>query len=252
MGSNEKEITDEIMRLCSRRGPSKTICPSEVARSLRRGESAWRSLMPRVREVALRMAAKGSIVVKQKGQVVRGLGFEARPIRGPVRLAVVDDGAPPLSDSDAGRFLEGLYASSEAKPTAFQRRVHEKTIQIPRGRVSTYGALARSIGSAARPVGGALRRNKWAPTIPCHRVVASDLRLGGFCGTWEDSSPEVLRKRHALEAEGVRFDARTGKVLPECVHLFDAEKQSAGRAKRGRAQRGQGQGRAPRPKRRRS
>lgn len=47
--------------------------------------------------------------------------------------------------------------------TAFQSTVYELLLQIPEGRVATYAALARALESSPRAVGGALRRNPFAP-----------------------------------------------------------------------------------------
>ena len=97
--------------------------------------------------------------------------------------------------------------------TAFQRKVYAATAQIPCGKVTTYGALARRIGcGSAQAVGGALRVNPFAPQVPCHRVVAADGSLHGFAG--HTSGPELDRKRRLLESEGIRFDA-LGRVLPD-------------------------------------
>jgi len=59
--------------------------------------------------------------------------------------------------------------------TPFQRRVYEAVLRIPKGQVRTYAWVAKAIGKpkAARAVGQALKRNRWAPRIPCHRVVSS-------------------------------------------------------------------------------
>lgn len=72
----------------------------------------------------------------------------------------------------------------QSQCTAFQRRVYEAVLKIPRGQVRTYAQIARAISQpkAARAVGQALKRNRWAPRIPCHRVVASDGTLGGYSG----------------------------------------------------------------------
>lgn len=83
--------------------------------------------------------------------------------------------------------------------TPFQRQVYEALLTIPAGQVWTYGQLARAIGrpKAARAVGQALKRNRWAPAIPCHRVVAGDGQLGGY------SAPGGLAaKRRLLQREG--------------------------------------------------
>ncbi len=83
--------------------------------------------------------------------------------------------------------------------TPFQRKVYDALLKIPKGQVRTYAEVARMIGrpNAARAVGQALKRNRWAPRIPCHRVVASDGTLGGY------SAPGGLAaKRRLLRREG--------------------------------------------------
>jgi len=88
--------------------------------------------------------------------------------------------------------------------TPFQMRVYQALREVPWGRVTTYGLLARRIGCAsARAVGQALRRNPYAPEVPCHRVIAADLSLGGFEG--RRGGAAAARKRRRLAAEGVRF-----------------------------------------------
>lgn len=88
-------------------------------------------------------------------------------------------------------------------PTAFEKRVYEATSAIPKGRVSTYGELAKLLKSSPRAVGGALRRNPFAPRVPCHRVVAAGgAALGGFSGTW-GSTPETAKKLRMLIEEEV-------------------------------------------------
>lgn len=85
--------------------------------------------------------------------------------------------------------------------TPFQRKVYEALLKIPRGQVRTYAQVARMIGkpNAARAVGQALKRNRWAPEIPCHRVIASDGTLGGY------SAPGgVDAKRSLLQRERAR------------------------------------------------
>jgi len=97
--------------------------------------------------------------------------------------------------------------------TPFRRRVYAALREVPRGYVTTYGALAARIGCAsARAVGGALRRNPLAPEVPCHRVVASDLTLGGFAG--QRSGEMIEKKRALLKAEGVCFCPKRGEEQP--------------------------------------
>ena len=84
----------------------------------------------------------------------------------------------------------------------FSRLVYEALLNVPPGRVTTYGDLAHALGSRAyRAVGQALRRNPCAPAVPCHRVIASDGTIGGFNGV--TAGPEIERKRRLLVSEGV-------------------------------------------------
>lgn len=85
----------------------------------------------------------------------------------------------------------------------FRQAVFAALCRVPAGRVTTYGALARVVGCRCpRAVGQALRHNPFAPLVPCHRVVAADLSLGGFNG--QRQGPELERKRALLAAEGVQ------------------------------------------------
>jgi methylated-DNA-[protein]-cysteine S-methyltransferase len=87
--------------------------------------------------------------------------------------------------------------------TPFQRRVWEAIAAIPRGESRTYAEVARSVASAARPVGQACGANRIALIIPCHRVVGSRGALGGFMS--EAQGESIAIKRWLLEHEGYRF-----------------------------------------------
>lgn len=66
-------------------------------------------------------------------------------------------------------------------PLSFSQRVLRAVRAIPRGRTRTYAEVSRMAGSprAYRAVGNILKRN-FDPAIPCHRVIRSDGRLGGY------------------------------------------------------------------------
>lgn len=89
----------------------------------------------------------------------------------------------------------------EKKVSPVARKVYDATAMIPKGRVSTYGAIARAIEreGASRAVGGILRVNPWPVKVPCHRVVHSDGSLGGYGG--REGSPKKIK---LLSSEGVR------------------------------------------------
>ena len=81
---------------------------------------------------------------------------------------------------------------------SFKEKVYAATKKIPRGKVVTYAAIARAIGRsrAARAVGNALNKNPFAPKVPCHRVVLSSGKIGGY------ASGSRVKTRH-LRSEGV-------------------------------------------------
>jgi methylated-DNA-[protein]-cysteine S-methyltransferase len=98
------------------------------------------------------------------------------------------------------------------EPTDFQRAVYDAVRRIPEGKVSSYALIATWIRrGSARTVGTALRHAPDDPGIPCHRVICSDGRVGGFGG--EMAGPHVARKERLLRKEGVPFIAK-GKVDP--------------------------------------
>lgn len=83
----------------------------------------------------------------------------------------------------------------------FDRQVYAIARTIPFGETLTYGDVARRLGDPrrARAVGQALGRNPFAPVVPCHRVLASDGRLGGF-----SAAGGAATKRAMLENERAR------------------------------------------------
>ena len=79
----------------------------------------------------------------------------------------------------------------------FADKVYSLTAKIPRGKVTTYGEIARALTTKGyRAVGQALHTNPHAPRVPCHRVVNSDGSLGGFASG-------TTNKKKMLQQEGV-------------------------------------------------
>lgn len=96
-----------------------------------------------------------------------------------------------------------------AEGNSFQQKVYQATQKIPKGKVTTYKAVAEKIGTHAyRAVGQALGKNPIPLLVPCHRVIGSDRRLTGF-------GAGIELKRKILEAEGVGFEGE--KVKKEYI-----------------------------------
>jgi deoxyribonuclease V len=79
--------------------------------------------------------------------------------------------------------------------------------QVPKGNVSTYGALAKALGDirASRAVGRMLNQNPYAPIVPCHRVVMGDGKLGGF-GSGVDKKIALLKSEGVSVSKGEVVD----------------------------------------------
>ena len=92
----------------------------------------------------------------------------------------------------------------------FKEKIYSLTRAIPKGKVATYGQLAKLAGKprAARAVGLYMRTNPDAPNTPCHRVVASNGELTGYSG-----KGGVSGKRKMLLTEGVVFNGRKVDLL---------------------------------------
>jgi O-6-methylguanine DNA methyltransferase len=88
----------------------------------------------------------------------------------------------------------------------FQKRVLTLLTKIPKGKVTTYGEIARALGDVhlSRAVGNAVRDNPFAPEVPCHRVIRSNGEIGGFGG--ELSGKNIDEKIRLLKEEGVYVD----------------------------------------------
>lgn len=107
----------------------------------------------------------------------------------------------------AGIWLDGYFAGKNPdgsmlpllpKGTEFQKKVWRKLREIPYGETSTYGELAKLLGSSARAVGSAVGCNPVSIIIPCHRVLGADGNLVGYAGGLEN-------KKKLLQLEGIRF-----------------------------------------------
>ena len=99
----------------------------------------------------------------------------------------------------------------------FEARVWKLMEKIPKGRVTTYGMIARKLHTKAyRAVGNACRKNPYAPRVPCHRVVRSDGTVGGFGG--RTSGKTVENKIQLLSEESV--EVRNGKIVDFQKVLF--------------------------------
>ena len=91
-------------------------------------------------------------------------------------------------------------------------KVYKKLLQVPRGKITTYGELAKAVGlkNGQRVVGTMMKKNPFPVIVPCHRVVKSDGKIGKYVYG-------VSVKSKMLAEEGIKI--KDGKIID-----FDKEK----------------------------
>jgi len=85
-------------------------------------------------------------------------------------------------------------------------KVYKKLLQVPEGKITTYGDLARAVGvtNGQRAIGSIMKKNPFPAIVPCHRVVQSNGEIGGYA-----YGKKV--KLHMLSKEGIKI--QNGKII---------------------------------------
>ncbi len=99
---------------------------------------------------------------------------------------------------------------------AYTKKVLKATLAIPIGYVTSYGAIADAVGGGARAVGNAMACNLFPPIVPCHRVVKSDLTLGGYGAGGLKVKMEFLKReqRGYTETKNIPLQGGVLRVYP--------------------------------------
>lgn len=86
------------------------------------------------------------------------------------------------------------------------KKIYKKLLEVPKGKITTYGELAKAVGlkNGQRTVGKIMNKNPYPVIIPCHRVVKSDGKIGGYAYGEEIKSDMLTR-------EGIVI--KNGKIL---------------------------------------
>lgn len=133
---------------------------------------------------------------------------EARMLRGGAEPAEVP--LPAFAQDAVGalqRYFAGSTGTLEALPldesivTEFNSSIYRALRAVPWGTTVTYGDLAKRVGQpgAARAVGVAMGRNPWPVIVPCHRVLASGQKIGGFSAPGGTATKEKLLSLERVE-----------------------------------------------------
>ncbi len=130
---------------------------------------------------------------------------------------------PKLVQETFGALKEAYGGNAVAArvPLAMQRlpRYTQKVLaavcQIPLGYVASYGGVAAAVGGGARAVGNAMANNPFAPIVPCHRVVTTNLGLGGYGGGLQVKYEFLKREQQGFgEPRDVFVDGQGLRVFP--------------------------------------
>jgi len=87
-----------------------------------------------------------------------------------------------------------------------EHKVYEKLLQVPKGKVTTYSELAKAVGlkNGQRTIGRIMNKNPFPVIVPCHRVILSNGKIGGYA--WGEKI-----KTNMLSKEGIEI--KRGKIL---------------------------------------
>lgn len=85
------------------------------------------------------------------------------------------------------------------------KKIYKKLLEVPKGKITTYGELAKAVGmkNGQRTVGRIMNKNPYPVIVPCHRVVKSDGKVGGYA-----YGEEI--KSNMLQNEGIEI--KNGKI----------------------------------------
>lgn len=87
-----------------------------------------------------------------------------------------------------------------------EKKVYKKLLEVPKGKITTYGELAKAIGlkNGQRVIGKIMNKNPYPVIVPCHRVIKSGGKIGGYA--WGEKV-----KAKMLSDEGIKI--KNGKIL---------------------------------------
>lgn len=145
----------------------------------------------------------GILKIFSNGQAICYLGISEPKFTTKI---IVDDDIPIFVA--ARRWLDTYFSGqkpeftlpAEPKGTEFQKKVWSELLRIDFGQTATYGEIAKRIGcKSAQAIGQAVAKNPVLIIIPCHRIVASDGKTGGFSAGIERKIWLINNEKQSLE-----------------------------------------------------
>ncbi len=146
----------------------------------------------------------GRIEIRGDGTAITALSIESNGSLPADNLPENSDALLDLAAAQLAEYFRGERTTFEVpvspSGSAFQQAVWRELLALPYGTVTSYGELGRATGrvAAGRAVGGAVGANPIPIIIPCHRVLASDLRITGYSGGNGIPTKEWLLAREGI------------------------------------------------------
>ena len=211
LGSIGNEFDNEVIELLRRaQGPLDT-----ALKRIRRPQAAVGVVKSPLGDLLVAMSARG-VALNHYLNDASDLAATIAKLR--LKFDPVDDqGAVREVGEEVRRYLAGDAEALRQKvdltlvETPFQKKVLNKLQTVSRGTLISYQALGAAVGASnsARAVGNTMHNNPVPIYAPCHRVIASDGRIGGYGGG-------AARKLQLLRSEGFTMDNAEGRI-PDSV-----------------------------------
>jgi O-6-methylguanine DNA methyltransferase len=206
---NPEEIIEELLRRSSAK-------LDKALQRIRRPQAAVGVVKSKLGDLLVALSASGIVLnhyvdeISDIAAAVAKLRLQFDPVEDQRAVATVGE--------EVNRYLTGggnalgHHVDLTLVGNPFQKKVLDKLQAVPRGAVISYQALGAAVGSAssARAVGNALHNNPVPIYVPCHRVISSDGRIGGYGGGTE-------RKLQLLRSEGFVLGDRAVRVPDNVV-----------------------------------
>jgi methylated-DNA-[protein]-cysteine S-methyltransferase len=129
-----------------------------------------------------------------------------------------------LKDMYDGKNVSQNLTLKSERLSKYAMNVIDAVSKVPIGYITSYGEVAKAVGGGPRAVGQIMARNPFAPVCPCHRVLRSDLTLGGYGGGLDVKLAFLKREKRGYKSEKeIPLDGKKLRVFPVELAIRKAE-----------------------------
>jgi methylated-DNA-[protein]-cysteine S-methyltransferase len=129
-----------------------------------------------------------------------------------------------LKDMYDGKNVDQNLTLKSERLSKYAMKVIDAVSKVPTGFITSYGEVAKAVGGGPRAVGQIMARNPFAPVCPCHRVLRSDLTLGGYGGGLDVKLAFLKRERRGYKSEKeIPLNGKKLRVFPVELAIRKAE-----------------------------